>query len=174
MILEGHSFAIYKCIYFLKHSLSFGCTTWQVKSYFSNHKLSLCPRHGKHGVWTTGPPGKSRKWAILEVITRSSSSGKVWMFWADTSWKNVHWLPGVRSDTHLGTGRSVKGYDSQVLSAPSLSHSQQHQDREDLPEGPPHRTSHLDTPDSWSLGQVQTYRFYWLYWWKIGGTNKYF
>lgn len=108
-----------------------------MKSYVSDHRLSLCPRHGKHGVWTTGPPGKSPKWAILEVITSSSSSGKVRMFWADTiPGKHVHWLPWVRLDTHLGTVGSVKGYGSQVLSAPSLSRSQQHQHREDLPGDP--------------------------------------
>ena len=46
----------------------------------------------------------------------------------------------VRLDTHLGAAGRVNGCDSQVLSAPSLSHSQQHQHREDLPDDPSHRT----------------------------------
>ena len=39
--------------------LFFGCTIQQVGSYFPNQGLNLCPLHCKHGVLTTGPPGKS-------------------------------------------------------------------------------------------------------------------
>ena len=38
----------------------FGCTVWHVGSYFPDQGLNPRPLHWKHGVLTTGPPGKSQ------------------------------------------------------------------------------------------------------------------
>ena len=49
--------------YFLSHF--FGCTIWHSRSQFPNQGWNLCPLYGKHGVSTTGPPGKS----LLSLLT---------------------------------------------------------------------------------------------------------
>ena len=36
----------------------FGHTMWHLGSWFPDQGWNPCPLHWKHGVWTTGPPGK--------------------------------------------------------------------------------------------------------------------
>ena len=49
--------------------LLFGHATWHGRSLFTKQGWSPCCLHWKHGVLTTGPPGKSlRVWSILKLL----------------------------------------------------------------------------------------------------------
>ena len=135
-------------------------------------RASLCPLHWKHGVLTTGPPGMSPKCAFIEVVTSSSSSGKVLS--RHRPWKThppAAWLDWIPTWEQRGGLTAVTHRSFQLL--PSAIHSSTNTEKTCQTT---HRTEpgHVNTPDSWILGQVQTYHFCWLYWWTTGGTNKYF
>ena len=55
--------------------LFFGCIMQHVGSYFTKQGSNSCPLHWKHGVLSTGPPGKSlRESFFFEIINNKLCS----------------------------------------------------------------------------------------------------
>ena len=60
---RGNSYKCFLFFFLVKPHL------WHEESWFPNQGSNLCPLHWKHGVLTTGPPGKSQKFiSEIEIL----------------------------------------------------------------------------------------------------------
>ena len=55
-------------VFFKKALIYLGHTTWRVGSWFPDQGLNPCPLPWRHGVPTTGPPGKALSLVFLFIF----------------------------------------------------------------------------------------------------------